>query len=242
MLELSIRELTIAPVLLVAVMVICVRAGKLSVPAAIAGGLVGALVFAGARYGGILMLGTFFVLGTVATAHKKDLKAKISGDELHPEQRKTGQVLANGGVAALMALLAIIDPARAAMYVMMLAASLASATADTLSSELGTVYGRNFYNILTLKKEPKGLDGVVSLEGTLLGAGGAVIIAAIYAMMMGLDERSLFIVLAGVLGNLVDSVLGASLERKHYIGNDVVNFLNTLFAALVALLLYCLFC
>jgi len=240
MLELSIRELMIAPVLLIAVMVVCVRTGKLSVPAAITGGLVGGLVFAGARYGGICMLGTFFVLGILATAHRKDLKAKISGG-LHPEQRKTGQVLANGGVAALMALLVIIDPARGAMYIMMLAASLASATADTLSSELGTVYGRNFYNILTLRKEPKGLDGVVSIEGTLWGAGGAMIIAVIYAIMVGFDQRSLFIVLAGVLGNLADSVLGASLERKHYIGNDVVNFLNTLFAALVAQILYCLF-
>lgn len=242
MLELSIRELVIAPVLLIAVMVVCVRAGKLSVPAAITGGLVGALVFAGAGYGGICMLGTFFVLGTLATAHRKDLKAKVSGDGLHPEQRKTGQVLANGGVAAGMALLAIIDPERVAMYIMMLAASLAAATADTLSSELGTVYGRSFYNILTLKKEPKGLDGVVSLEGTLLGAGGAMIIAVIYAMMAEFDERCLFIVLAGILGNLADSVLGASLERKHYIGNDIVNFLNTLFAALVAQGLCLLFC
>jgi uncharacterized membrane protein len=46
------------------------------------------------------------------------------------------------------------------------------------------------------------------------------------------------IVFAGVMGNLADSVLGAALERRHYIGNDTVNFLNTLFAALVAGIFY----
>jgi uncharacterized protein (TIGR00297 family) len=219
-------------------MVICVRTGKLSVPAALAAGLTGFLVFTGAGYTGILVLVAFFMMGTLATSHRKELKAKIHPDGFHPETRKASQVFANGGVAALLAVLAMANPIHAKMYIMMLAASLASATADTLSSELGMVYGRNFYNILTFKKEPKGLDGVISLEGTLIGAAGAVVIAAIYAFTAGFDKSSLFIVLAGVMGNLADSVLGASLERKHYIGNDAVNFLNTLFAALVALLLY----
>jgi uncharacterized membrane protein len=40
------------------------------------------------------------------------------------------------------------------------------------------------------------------------------------------------------MGNLADSVLGATLERQHKMGNDTVNFLNTLFAALVAGFLY----
>ncbi|QJB32250.1 DUF92 domain-containing protein [Chitinophaga oryzae] len=213
---------------------VCVRTGKLSVSAAMAAGLTGLLVFAGAGYPGIALLGTFFMLGTLATSHKKNIKAAIAADGAHPEKRKAGQVFANGGAAALMALLMLADPARRELYGLMLAGSLASATADTVSSELGTVYGRRFFNILTFRKEPKGLDGVVSLEGTLLGAAGAGVIAVVYALAAGFDRRIAFIVIAGILGNLMDSVLGAALERKHYIGNDAVNFSNTLFAALVA--------
>jgi uncharacterized protein (TIGR00297 family) len=109
--------------------------------------------------------------------------------------------------------------------------------ADTLSSELGTVYGKNFYNIITFKKDQKGLDGVVSLEGTLIGIAGSVVVAAIYCAGFGWTEHFIWIMLAGTTGNITDSVLGATLERKNLINNDVVNFLNTLVGAVVILLL-----
>lgn len=223
--------------LLVLVAVISVRTRKLTLGAGFTAILTGLVVFAGAGHAGIILLAVFFILGTLATSHRKDLKAKLQQEGVHPEARNAGQVLANGGTAALMSLLTLINPAAADTYTMMLAASLAAATADTLSSELGMVYGRNSYNILTFKQEPRGLDGVVSLEGTLLGAAGALLIALIHAAVAGFGASILFITLAGILGNLADSVLGASLERKHYIGNDGVNFLNTLFGALVALFL-----
>jgi len=223
--------------LLVIVAVISVRARKLTLGGGITAILTGLLVFAGSGHTGIILLASFFVLGTLATSHRKDLKAKLQPEGVHPEARNAGQVLANGGTAALMSVLALINPAAADTYTMMLAASLAAATADTLSSELGMVYGRNSYNILTFKKEPRGLDGVVSLEGTLLGAAGALLIALIHAAVAGFGAAILFITLGGILGNLADSLLGASLERKHYIGNDGVNFLNTLTGALAALLL-----
>ncbi len=218
-------------------MAMSVKTGKLSIPAALAGGLTGFLVFGGGGYAGLLMLSVFFVLGVWSTSHGKDIKAAILPQGPHPQKRNAGQVLANGGIAALAGLLAMVDAAHDKLYLLMMAASLASAIADTLSSELGMVYGRNHYNILTFKKDQKGLDGVVSLEGSLLGMGGAAIMAGIYSLYQGFGKDSLLIVLAGVLGNLLDSLLGATLERKHHVNNDVVNFLNTLFATLLVLLL-----
>ena len=42
----------------------------------------------------------------------------------------------------------------------------------------------------------------------------------------------------GTVGNLTDSVLGATLERQQRLSNNAVNFLNTLVGALVAGLCY----
>lgn len=219
--------------LIIIVMILCIKTKKLTVPASLTAGVCGFLIFLGAGYTGIAMLGSFFVMGILATSHKKQLK-RVLGE--HQPERKAGQVLANGGVAAMLATLAIFDPGHTGEYMIMLAGSLASATADTLSSELGMVYGRNFYNVLSFRREAKGLDGVISMEGTLLGASGAVIIAAIYAVAYGIDRNCIVIILAGILGNLADSVLGAAFERRRYMNNDTVNFLNTGIAAFIALL------
>lgn len=204
---------------------------KLTLAGAITGGLVGLLIYKGAGYSGLLMMSFFFIAGSWATGWHKQDKLTIGIAESDKGPRTAGQVLANGGVAAILGAIAWCMPQQAALMQLMIAGSLASATADTLSSELGTVYGRNFYNILSFKKDRRGLDGVVSLEGTLIGVLGAGFIAIIYALFFGWGWPVCWVIVAGATGNLADSVLGAALERRHVIGNNAVNFLNTLIGA-----------
>ena len=208
---------------------------KLTVAGALTGGCLAALLYKGAGIAGIIMLGAFFVAGTAATAFGRRRKEQLGIAEKNKGRRNAWQVLANGGVAALAGLLAWMYPQQAAVWQLAAAASLASASADTLSSEMGSVYGRSFYNILTFKKDQCGLDGVISLEGTLWGIAGSALIALIFVIAYGYSVLALWIVVAGFIGNMADSLLGASLERKGWLQNDQVNFLNTLIAALVGI-------
>ncbi|HEY4197524.1 MAG TPA: DUF92 domain-containing protein [Mucilaginibacter sp.] len=221
--------------ILIAIIIISVKTEKLTLAGALTGGLIALLIFIGAGYAGISMLAAFFVLGTAATIWKKNEKQRFKSTTDHTK-RNSGQVLANGGVAAITGILAWYIPAQAELLRIMMAASLTSAMADTLSSELGMIYGRRFYNIATFKKDERGLDGVISLEGTLIGLAGSIIIAIIYAIGFGWNNAFFIILIAGTIGNLSDSFLGALLERKKYLNNDSVNFLNTLIAALAAAL------
>ncbi|SEA36729.1 DUF92 domain-containing protein [Pedobacter hartonius] len=217
-----------------------IYAKKLTVPAAFTGLICGLLIYLGAGYAGILMLTTFFLGGTIATSWGRRKKQELDqpGDSV---KRNSGQVLANSGTATLVAIVMLIFPTYRDMLMPVLSAGLASAMADTLSSELGMLYGRSFYNCLTWKKDERGLDGVVSPEGTFIGIAGALVISTIYAAAEGFHTAFLIIIFAGAAGNFADSFLGAALERKYMLNNDWVNFLSTLFAAGLALLILVFF-
>lgn len=223
---------------LIVIVTASIVTGKITVGGALTGSAIAFTVFLGFGYTGVSLLAAFFILGTAATAWKRKEKVLIKVQQDQSIRRDAGQVFANGGVAGLMGALSYLFPEKALLCNLTLAASLSSAMADTLSSELGMVYGRRFFNIISWKKDSKGLDGVISLEGTLIGVVGSAIIALIYTIGLGLDSRFCIIILAGTIGNLSDSVLGALFERKHLLTNNGVNFFNTFIAAVIAGLIY----
>jgi len=225
-------------ILLCATAIVTVVLKKLDIKAAVTAVVIGFVTWLGEGYAGIALLATFFVVGTLATSWKMHSKQQTGLAELHRGQRTAGQVIANGGVTAILSLLSFLFVQHQPLLLLTVASSLSSATADTVSSELGNVYGRKFYNIINFKKDVRGLNGVVSFEGTMIGVAGSSLIALVYTVQAGLTVHFLWIVIAGTIGNLTDSVLGATVERKHILNNDVVNFLNTLTGALVGLLLY----
>jgi uncharacterized protein (TIGR00297 family) len=217
-------------------MVLAVVFRKLTVAGSFLGGIIGFLVYCGSAYTGIIMMAAFFVMATLATAWKGREKSLHHLNERDSGRRNAGQVMANAGIAGTAGLLAFLFPLHDLLFRLMIAAAFASAAADTVSSEVGNVYGKRYYNILTWKPDKRGANGVISVAGTIAGLAGSVIIAIIYCSGFGWSADFLWIIAAGTVGNFFDSVLGATVERRGYIGNDMVNFLNTLVAASVMLL------
>lgn len=208
----------------------------------LAGGLLGG-IFAYAMYAaqgwlGILLIGVFFLLGTAASMWKFQKKSRWGVAEKRNARRGWRNVAGNAGVAAVLALVVLVWPGFAAVGSVLMAASFAAALSDTWSSELGNVYGTRFYEVLTGKCGKRGRDGVVSWEGSLAGLVGSVLVAALFGLSRGWGSAVAIVGLAGVLGNLIDSLLGATLEQSGKLGNHAVNFLATLSAALIALVLF----
>lgn len=207
---------------------------KISVAGGIIGGLTTYLLFLGVGWLGVGLIAGFFALGTLASGWKLRQKKKLAVAEAHDGQRGWRNVLANSGVAALLALLAWWIPSTVPLVSILVSATFAAALSDTWSSEFGNVYGRHFYNVLSGKKDRRGRDGVISGAGSLAGGVGSGLVAGWYGLFHQFGPEVAIIWFAGMVGNLADSVLGATLERRGIIGNHTVNFLNTGGAAAVA--------
>ena len=206
----------------------------------LSGGIVGAIIsylILMNNWVNFLLFGSFFFLGSLATKWKFEQKVKLGLSQENQGVRTWIHALANGGVPALFSLLAFLFPDFPSLT-WAATAAIAAALSDTLSSELGNVYGKNYYNIINFKKGKRGNDGVVSLEGTLFGLFGSFVIALVFSIFSEQYFLVFPITFAGFIGNLCDSYLGATLQQKGYIGNHLVNFINTLFAAFVLFLYY----
>jgi uncharacterized protein (TIGR00297 family) len=203
-------------------------------------------------HSGLTPLILVFVLTFVATRVGRARKAAAHLAEDH-SGRNAAQVIANLGIAALIGSPLglrvggwFIDVGYAsreghilfvALFSVPTLAALAEAAADTVSSEIGQAFGGAPFMLTTLRRVPPGTDGAVSLKGTLAGIAAAAIIAATGAPALGMSFAECTVAFAaGVAGLFFDSLLGASVERKGWIGNDLVNFTSTAFAAAVALL------
>jgi uncharacterized protein (TIGR00297 family) len=209
----------------------------LTLLAVIVASAIAIVIYAGTGFTGIVLLGAFFLLGVLATSWKKEWKQRPGENSPEENGRDAYQVLANGGAAALLSVLAVVF-GTVSMWPFLIACAFASAAADTVSSELGMVYGKKFFNIVSLQPAIKGDNGVVSFEGSLFGILASTIIACLYSVMQGFHFTTFsFIVIAGTIGNFADSILGATLERNGLIGNNAVNFLNTIFAVMAGFLL-----
>jgi uncharacterized protein (TIGR00297 family) len=143
--------------------------------------------------------------------------------------RSASQVMANLGVAGLIAALA------PAGWTVLALAALAEAAADTSSSEIGLAFSGKTILITTWKPVSPGMDGGISLHGTA----AALLVAASLAVAGQLSglvpaHHAAVIVYAGFLGTLVDSLLGALLERRGWLTNDLVNLLSTAVAVGIA--------
>lgn len=115
-------------------------------------------------------------------------------------------------------------------------AALAEATADTMSSEVGQAFGGRPVLVTALRRVDPGTDGAVSLLGTVSGMLGAMAVAAAGAWAMHLGVYGAVVAWgAGLVGFFADTLLGATVERWGWIGNDLVNFLSTLVAAVAAM-------
>ncbi|WP_158941936.1 DUF92 domain-containing protein [Granulicella sp. S190] len=140
----------------------------------------------------------------------------------HRSGRQASQILANIGVAAFCAWMG--------WYAGCIAA-LAEAAADTVSSEIGQAVGGKAWLITTFRRVLPGKDGGVSLAGSVAGVAAVGVVVGAGSLHHALGSDPALVFTAACVGLLFDSFLGATVEERGWLGNDLVNFSSTLLAA-----------
>jgi uncharacterized protein (TIGR00297 family) len=229
----------------------------LTLDGALAATVVGSLVFRAGGLPGASALLTFFVSSSALSLLRQADTAPGALVQVKGARRDAGQVLANGGVAA--AALALGRPGA-------FLGALATANADTWATEVGMRAWSRPRLITTLRSVEPGTSGAVSWPGLLASAAGAGLVGAAWTLATRDATASKRAALAGVIGSLVDSLLGATAQgvywcracqasteaiihprcgsRCHlqrgisWVDNDVVNGLATLSGAVLGTLLW----
>ncbi|MHC1600158.1 MAG: DUF92 domain-containing protein [Candidatus Methanospirareceae archaeon] len=201
-------------------------------------------------YAGLLALFAFFLFGNLVTRYKYDKKALLGVAEGNKGMRDINNVLGNGLSPLIFAVLyAVSSQSQSTLFVLGFSGSVATACADTFSTEIGQADGKPRL-ITTLEKVPVGTNGGVSLPGFGAALLGASLISLVCLLFVGSNVEThiritffLVCLLAGFIGCVVDSFFGATVEDRNpfNLNKHHVNILATLSGGIVAIVLGCSF-
>ena len=262
--------------------------GSLSRSGVVGAVLIGTTIFGlGGWEWGILLV-AFFISSSALSHFKESLKESLAEKFSKGHQRDLAQTLANGGAGAMCALANFFYPHPAWWFAFV--GAMATVNADTWATELGVLSRARPRLLFTNQEVERGTSGGVTAFGSMAASWGAVFIGFLGGLFYGSQavdnafyqylrnpvgdpdpgavfRAALFSVLlwgglAGFLGSLFDSLLGATAQAIYFcdhckketerhpahtcghntrqvrgwrwLDNDWVNFVSSVFGAALA--------
>jgi uncharacterized protein (TIGR00297 family) len=215
--QIDLSQIGIAFLFSLAVVLLALWRGWLSSSGAIGAMIVGTLTmgFGGWIWG--ILLGVFFVSSSALSHFKEDEKKAASEKFDKGSKRDIMQAFANGGLGSIIAVCSAIWPSETWFWLFI--GVMATVTADTWATELGTLSKRPPRLITTGRVVEVGISGGVSPLGTAVSFLGGALIGLVAGLFTGLGSAWLYVFaagLGGLAGSLFDSLLGATVQRIYW--------------------------
>ncbi|MBM7660843.1 uncharacterized protein (TIGR00297 family) [Bacillus mesophilus] len=232
---------------------------SLTLSGGIAAFVIGVLIGLGFGVQGLILLGAFFLSSSIWSKYKRNDKKKMDDITQKGEVRDYTQVMANGAIPALCGLWYHINPSDSLLIAFVV--SIAAANADTWASEIGSLSKKAPIHILTLRSVEAGTSGAISVLGLIASLLGSFLISIMAIFLFeGISIVTLLVILlAGFMGSIFDTIIGATIQAKYccrhcqiitekvthcqaptsinsgvrYINNEVTNFSSILLASIL---------
>jgi uncharacterized protein (TIGR00297 family) len=264
-------QILIGFILAAAVSLLAWRVGALSTSGAGAALLTGTLIFGLGGLPWAALLLTFFISSSLLSRIFRKQKISLAEKFSKGSQRDWGQVLANGGFGALLAVGYALT--RQAEWIWLaFAGSMAAVNADTWSTELGVLSAVPPRLITNGNEVERGTSGGITVLGILAALVGTMVIGIVAVIATPTQFWLLYliaIILGGLAGSGLDSLLGATVQAIYWcptcqketeryplhtcgtptqrvrgwawFNNDVVNFCCSIMGAIVTAVIWVLF-
>lgn len=218
-------QLLIGFLLAILISSVSYKIGFLSKSGAIGACILGTIVFGLGGFAWAIVLMGFFISSSILSKLFKNKKSKIEEKFSKSSKRDIWQVWANGGIAGIFVIFHAFFPNDVWPW-LAFCGSIAAVNADTWATEIGVLSKKAPVNIVTGKVIDRGSSGGVSILGTF-----SATLAALFIAILGmtfLPQRSpisinveswlilIAITAAGILGSLVDSFLGATIQAIYH--------------------------
>ena len=183
------------------------------------------------------MLFAAFAAASISSKLGWERKSLLGIAEERGGRRGPGNAIANCGLASCAAVLALSSPYRD-LALLVIVTALAAGGSDTVASEVGKAWGRRTFLVTRFSSVKPGTPGAISLEGTAAGLIAALALSAVGLAAGLIPSHYIWLSTIGAtVGAFAESALGATLEGPGILNNDMLNFINTLVAAGVAVAL-----
>jgi uncharacterized protein (TIGR00297 family) len=214
--HISFQTILLSLVLACAVAFVAYRLGSLSRSGAMAAIFVGGSIFALTGWKGSIALLFFFLSGSLLTRLPSKRQLEFSEDKAG---RSWDQVLANG-IVPVLACYALLNDTFAPLASYAVMGALATATADTWATEIGSRYASKTFDPITFRTFERGRSGGVSMYGLLASLAGALAIALLalpqmrdnYLTLTFATTSMVVIAVSGLVGAYLDSILGRTMQ------------------------------
>ena len=219
------------------------RAKIADISALLSAALLGVLILVFTDISWFIILIAFFLLGGSFTKFRYAYKKTLGIAQSKGGVRSYEHVLCNSTAAVILAVAHGIYPVYGEMILFAYLGTVATATGDTLASEIGSTARGHPLMITTLKPAEPGVDGAISPLGELAAFSGALFIGLL-AAAFGICDNTLLAItiptMGGLIGTNIDSLLGATLQNNGVLSNSGVNLVSTFAGAVVTAGLYLL--